>query len=282
VHPLTVSGKWLTMTVIVVGVGVMAYTLLILVSYVVEGQLRAAVVTRHIRRRVRRLENHFILCGFGRVGGEIARDFTAERVPFVIIDVKQDSLERAAAQGHLVVAGNASDVDVLKEAGLLRARGLITAMDSDADNIFVTLSARVLRPDIFIVARANSNDSQPKLRLAGANRIISPYTIGGKRMASLAVRPIVVEFVESILSAGSHELVLEDFTIDKDSAWAGKTLDALAGGEDDATILAIKRGETMHFRPSAQMSLAAGDELVAAGPRTAIRELETRLQTPHS
>jgi voltage-gated potassium channel len=273
--PMNVSGKIWTMAVVMIGFGVLTYTLLALMSYVLEGQLGIAVKTRRMQREIGRMNNHFVLCGYGRVGSEIARDFKSEDIPFVVIDVNEQSLERAAADGHVVVNGSASDVTVLSAAAIERARGLVTAIDSDAENIYVTLSARVLRPDIFIVARANRLDSEPKLRLAGANRIISPYTIGGRRMASLAMRPTAVEFVDTIMSAGNADLVLEDLTIPQ--SWAARTLSTLAGESDEAIVLAIKRGATMIFRPPGTTQLLTGDELVAAGPATAIRALEERL-----
>ncbi len=273
--PLSVGGKWWTMAVVMIGFGVLTYMLLGLIGFVLEGQLDIAVGTRRMRRTVARMTDHFVLCGYGRVGREIAIDFKSEGIPFVVIDVNEQSLGNAAAEGHSVVSGSASDVAVLTAAGLGRARGLVTAIDSDAENIYVTLSARVLRPDIFIVARANRSDSEPKLRLAGANRIISPYTIGGRRMASLAMRPTAVEFVDTIMSAGNVELLLEDLTIPQ--AWAGRQLSMLAGEAEDAIVLAIKRGETMIFRPAGVTSLMVGDEIVAAGPVAAIRLLEKRL-----
>jgi voltage-gated potassium channel len=276
-HPLSTGGRWFTLLLIFVGFGVLTYTLLALVGYVLEGQLGAAVETRRMRRRVARMRDHFILCGYGRVGREIAREFVDERIPFVIIDVNQASLDAAAAEGNTVVNGNAADVRVLQEAGIESARGLVTAVDSDADNIYVTLSARVLRPNLSIVARANQADSEPKLRLAGANKIISPYTIGGRRMASLAMRPTSVEFVDTVLSAGNSELLLEDLTITDGSTWTGKPLGNLVGESDEAIVLALKRGDIMLFRPGGETMLVVGDELVAAGPRQAIRALEARM-----
>lgn len=276
-HPLSTGGRWFTLLLIIVGFGVLTYTVLALVGYVLEGQLGAAVETRRMRRRVARMRDHFILCGYGRVGREIAREFVDERIPFVIIDVNQASLEAAAAEGYTVVNGDAADVRVLQEAGIASARGLVAAVDSDADNIYVTLSARVLRPNLSIVARANQADSEPKLRLAGANKIISPYTIGGRRMASLAMRPTSVEFVDTVLSAGNSELLLEDITITAGSTWTGKPLGNLVGESDEAIVLALKRGDTMLFRPAGETTLVAGDELVAAGPRQAIRALEARM-----
>ncbi|HYZ17290.1 MAG TPA: potassium channel family protein, partial [Candidatus Acidoferrum sp.] len=204
-RPLGTGGKWWTIIVVAVGFGVLTYTLLALVGYVIEGQLGEVFEQRRIRRRVARMTGHFILCGYGRVGREIAEEFADERIEFVVVDSNPASLERAVAEGHPVVHGDAANVETLKAAGVERARGLVTAVDSDADNIYVTLSARVLKPDLFIVARANAGDAEPKLRLAGANRVASPYTIGGRRLASLAMRPTAVEFVDIVLSASNAQ-----------------------------------------------------------------------------
>jgi voltage-gated potassium channel len=274
---MDVPGKWWTIGVVIFGFGALTYTVLQLFGYVIEGQLGADVSSRRMRRRVGKMQDHFILCGFGRVGREIARDFTAERIPFVVIDINPDSLQRAAAEGYTVMNGNAADVATLKAAGIERARGLVTAVDDDADNIYVTLSARVLKPDLFIVARANADDADRKIRLAGANRVISPYTIGGRRMASLATRPTAVEFVDTVLSANNGQLLLEDFSIRPGSPWIGRPLAALFPEGDEAFVLALKRDAAMRFRPTAETLLLGGDELVAAGPPEAIRSLEQRL-----
>ena len=275
--PMNVAGKWWTIAVVAFGFGVLTYTVLALVAYVIEGHLGEQFGARRMRRRVAKMQDHFILCGFGRVGREIARDFTAEKMPFVVVDINPDSLERAAAQGFTVMKGNAADVGTLQAAGIDRARGLVTAVDDDADNIYVTLSARVLKPDLFIVARANAEDAERKIRLAGANRVISPYTIGGRRMASLAMRPTAVEFVDTVLSANNGQLLLEDLTIRAGSAWIGRALVELFPHDDEAFVLALKRDGEMRFRPAASTELKSGDELVAAGPPEAIRALEQRL-----
>ncbi len=272
-----VAGKWWTILVVAVGFGVLTYTVLALVGYVIEGHLGDAFESRWMRRRVARLTGHYIICGFGRVGREIADEFTAEGIAFVVVDSDADSLRRAAAAGFRVVQGDAADVETLKAAGAERARGLVTAVDSDADNIYVTLSARVLKPDLFIVARANRPDAEPKLRLAGANRVVSPYTMGGRRLASLAMRPTAVEFVDTILSATNGELLLEDFTIQAGSRWVGRPLGALVAEADEAIVLALKRAGRLIFRPAADTVLVAGDELVAAGPPPSIKALEGRL-----
>jgi len=276
-RPLSPAGRWLTIGVVVIGFSVLTYTVLALAAFVLEGQLGEAVWQRRMRRYVARMRDHFVLCGYGRVGAEVARALAAENIAFVVVDINESSLARAANDGYAVVNGDAADVEVLRSAGIEHARGLMTAVDSDADNIYVTLSARVLRPNLYIVARANRADAEPKLRLAGANRVISPYTIGGRRMASLAMRPASVEFVDTVLSAGSSELLLEDLTIPQGSHWEGQPLRSFAADGSGVVVLAIKRGDGMQFRPPGSTLLAAGDELVAAGPRDAIHELEQRL-----
>jgi len=274
---LSQAGRYLTVGVIVLGVGTTTFSFIAVFEFLLEGHLGLAFGKRRVEERVRALTNHMVLCGFGRVGREIGREWLAEKVPFVVIDINQHSLEDALRAGYLVVEGNASDIEVLRKAGVERARGLVAATDSDADNVYVTLSARVLRPDIFIVARANKEDSAARLQLAGASRIISPYSIGGRRMASLAMRPTVVEFIDTILQAGNSELLIEDLTIVGDSGWPGKTLAELVGPASEAIVLALKRGEHMSFRPAPKTLLQDGDEIVAAGPRSAIHALKERL-----
>ena len=274
---LDVPGKVWTIVVVALGFGALTYTVLAGFGFIIEGHLGAEFFQRRMRTRVAKMRDHFILCGFGRVGREIARDFTVEKIAFVVIDILPASLDRAAAEGFTVVSGNAADVATLQAAGIERARGLVTAVDADADNIYVTLSARVLKPDLFIVARANAEDAERKLRLAGANRVISPYRIGGRRMASLATRPTAVEFVDTVLSADNGQLLLEDIAVKPGSAWIGRTLVELFPGGDAAFVLALKREGAMRFRPAPETLLAAGDELVAAGPPEAIRALEDRL-----
>lgn len=275
--PMNVAGKWWTIAVVAVGFGVLTYTLLRLLSYTLEGRLGSVVLARRTRRRVNKMTQHYILCGFGRVGSEIARIFTQERIPFAIIDIRPDSLERAAAAGFMTINGDAADTETLRAAGVERARGLLAAMDNDEANIYVTLSARVLNPNLFIIARANRHDAESKLRLAGASRIISPYSIGGRRMASLAARPTAVEFVDTILLAKNSQLVLEDFTISAGSSWVGRAITEFAPDGGEIVILALKRNGTMLFRPALATPLEAGDEIVAAGPREGIHALDARL-----
>ncbi len=273
--PLDVRGKWLTIGVVAVGFGALTYTVLRIMAYMVEGRLESLVSERRQRRRIAKMERHYILCGYGRVGREIARSFIEEKTPFVIIDINQESLERAAAEGHTVVQGDAAEIDTLRAAGVDRAVGLVAAVDSDEKNIYVTLSARVLNPSLFIVARANRDHAEEKLRLAGASRIISPYTIGGRRMASLAMRPTAIEFVDTVLSASNGELLLEDFSINEASKSRGRTLNQLIPTASAIIVLALKRQGRMTFRPAGETQLESGDEIVVAGPPQDMRTLES-------
>lgn len=274
---MNVAGKWWTIGVVSVGFGALTYTLLRLMSYTLEGRLGSVVIERRMRLRVAGMTEHYVLCGFGRVGREIARIFTDERIGFVIIDINSESLERASAAGFRTITGDAADTATLRAAGVERARGLVAAVDSDEINIYVTLSARVLNPNLFIVARANREDAESKLRLAGATRVISPYRMGGRRMASLAMRPTAVEFVDTILFAKNSRLVLEDFAIVGLSPWIGQPISSLAPEGHEIFVLAVKRGDRMLFRPDMQTVLNKNDELVVAGAPEGIRALDQRL-----
>lgn len=275
--PLDTAGKWLTVMVVVVGFAALTYTVLRLMAYMVEGRLETLVGERRLRNRIAKMQGHYILCGYGRVGAEIAHAFTEECRPFLLIDINQESLERAARQGYSIVQGDAAEAETLRAAGVDRAAGLVAAVDSDEKNVYVTLSARVLNPNLFIVARANREHAEEKLRLAGANRIISPYTIGGRRMASLAMRPTAVEFVDTVLSASNGEVLLEDFSITAGSQSVGKCLADILPHESTIIVLALKREARMTFRPSAQTRLQLGDEVVVAGPPADMRLLESRM-----
>jgi voltage-gated potassium channel len=274
-RPLDLGGRWLTTGVVAVGFAVLAYTVLRIMAYMVEGRFETLVGQQRQRRRIARMQNHFILCGYGRVGREIANAFKEGATPFVVIDINEQSLQRAAEEGCTVVHGDAAESDTLRTAGVDRARGLVAAIDSDEKNIYVTLSARVLNPRLFIIARANWENAEEKLRLAGANRIISPYAIGGRRMASLAVRPTAIEFVDTVLSARNADLLLEDFAISESSQSRGKMISDLVPDSSTMIVLALKRDGRMTLRPARDTRLEQGDEIVVAGPPEDMRSLES-------
>src|SRR3954454_170922 len=275
IHPLSQNGRLFTIGLIVLGVGGALYVLAAMMQFVFEGHLGRNLERRRMQRRIDHLREHFILCGVGRVGRQVARDFQATGVPFILIDVNQASLDLASEEGILCVRGDAGGSETLRRAGIERARGLVTCVNSDADNIFVTLSARALRSDLFIVARGNNDDAAPKLRRAGADRVVSPYSIGGRQMAMLATRPAAVELIDRVLSHADVDLLLEDFTIGPGSPLIGKTVREV--GQEIAPgvlILAIRRQSQLVTQPPADLAVGVGDELVAFGTSAQLRALE--------
>jgi voltage-gated potassium channel len=263
------------------GVGAGFYVLGALVVFVMEGQLGQSMRRRRMERAIERLSGHFIICGYGRVGREIVAEFEHAGAPFVLLDVNQQSLDEAAAKGHLVITGSPAGDEVLRSARIETARGLIAATDNDAENIYVTLAARGLRPDLFVVARANYADAESKLQRAGADRIISPYSVGGRRMAMLALRPHSVEFVDTVLySTGmGGDLLLEDLQVAEGSPLTGLTVGEVRRRMPAVNVLAVKKGERMILNPSAEVPLSGGDVLVAIGTAAQLRGLEQATAT---
>lgn len=189
VHPLSAPGRAFSLFVISFGVGSLLYTLTVGMEFMIEGHFSQAVRRHLMESKIARLSGHAIICGFGRVGSQIAEDYIAEHRIFVVIDDKEHNIQICSQRGYLAIQGDATNDEVLREAGIERARCVLVATDSDAYNISITLSARHLNNDLLIIARANHNETEAKLKRAGADYVISPYTIGGHRMANLALQP---------------------------------------------------------------------------------------------
>jgi len=277
VHPLTPYGKILLSVLIVLGVGTFIYIFTTLSDYMVSGHLEGVLGRRRMKKKIDALNGHYIICGFGRVGAQVALELARENMPFVVIDSVSDAMAACAEAGYLYVDGDATDDDVLKRAGILRARGLVTATDSDADNVYVSLSARNLKRDIFIVARSNIEKTEFKLLKAGADRVLSPYSIGGKRLASLLLRPAVVDFLDVVMHARDIELVLEEVLIREDSPFVGITMGKARNlCEEGANILAILKKDRKGIipNPKKDLSIDEGDKLVVVGTRRQLSELE--------
>jgi voltage-gated potassium channel len=275
VHPLSPAGRLFTMLLIFVGVGSLFYAFGAIMSYVFEGHLRRQLEARRMESRVQRITDHFVLCGYGRVGRQVAQELFREGIALVIVDVNPESLDDASRDGHLVVHGNAADDDVLRAAGIERARGLVAAVAEDADNIFVTLSAHALRPELSIVARANRADAVRKLHLAGASHVVSPYTMAGQQMARLAVRPSAVDFVETLLRGAGGDLLLEDIVVAPRSALVGASVaEARNRFLGTATLLAIRRGNRVLAPLPNDVVIGAGDALAVTGAEAQLRSVE--------
>jgi len=274
VNPLSAGGRIFSIFLIVGGVGGALYSLTTIVEYMIEGRFGITLGRRQMKSRIAKLKNHFILCGYGKVGREIARVFSQEGAPFVVIDRDEDRIANAEKDGCLYLLADATNDEVLKEAGIERARGLVAAVGSDADNTYITLSAHGLRPDLFIEARASSSQAEAKLKRAGADRIISPDSIGAQRMAMLALRPAVVDFIDTVTRRRGQEFQMENIAVVSDSPLAGLTVEETRQCSK-ANILAIsKKSGKLLANPPGEETIEAGDRLIIMGTRKQLASLE--------
>jgi len=275
VHPMSRTGEFFTMGVLTVGVATVLYTFSFVMARVVEGDLQHRWVIRRRERMLDELTQHFIICGFGRIGRIIADEFARQRIPFVIIERNPDRVHQALESGYLAVEADASSEQALSRISVLRARGLIGAVGSDAENVYAVLSARLMRPDLFIIGRAETEDAKVKLTRAGANRVVSPYQIGGLQLAQTALRPAVVDFVQIVTSSENLELNIEQVTIGPDAAFVGRSLiDAALRQRFSVVVVGIKRTDgRMEFNPPPEMVMRAGDQLVVLGRADNLRDL---------
>ena len=276
VHPLSVAGRVFNIFLIVGGVAAMLYLLTALMSHIVEEEVfHAFVRRRRMRSTLAGMRNHYILCGFGRVGREVARAFVAEGVEFIVIDASDHCTAEARELGYAYIQGNATEDDILREAGIMRAHGLVAVTGNDSDNVYITLSARGLNDDLQVVARTADIANADKLRRAGADRVISPLEIGGRRIAMSAMRPLAVDFVDSIF-AGAHDESLQFTEIDiaDGSALRGSTIEEIVQRPDVEAIGLRRADGEMVAAPHRNIVLETGDSLFVIGAREAVAALD--------
>ena len=274
VHPLSTGGQTFSIFLIIGGVGGALYTLTGIIGYIIEGQFGTTLERRGMKTRIAKLKGHFILCGYGRVGEEIARKFKEEGILFVIIDNRPDCIARAEQAGYLYLQGDATSDEVLREAGIGQARGLVAAAGDDADNTYITLSARGLCPELFIEARASSEEAETKLKRAGANRIVSPHRIGGRRMAMLALRPAVVDFIDTVTHGRVREMQLEDVGIGGNSSLVGLTMKAARSKTGIAILATRRKSGKLLTNPHDEEIIEDGDQLIVIGTKERLAALE--------
>ncbi len=274
VHPLTTGGRIFSIFLIIGGVSGALYALSGIASYIIEGHLGTTLGRRRMEKTITKLKKHFILCGYGRVGQEIARIFTEEGVSFVVIDKNQEIIASIEKNGNLYVLGDATSDDVLKEAGIERARGLVVALGNDADSVYITLSARGLCPNLFIEARASSSMAGAKLEKAGANRIIAPYNLGARRMAELALRPAVVDFIDTVIRSRGRDLQMENITVRDDSTLAGLTVGETRHRTKAAILTISRKSGKLLVNPSIEEPIEVGDRLITLGTKQQLAALE--------
>jgi len=276
VHPLDAAGRALTVAIILTGVGTFFYAFTLFMTLLSEGHWTARRDRRRLARMLDELTEHFIICGYGRMGEIIAREFARHAVPFVVIERNAERMHVAMEHGFIAVEADASSEDVLRRVHIDRARGLIAAVSTDAENVYAVLSARLLRPDLFIVGRAETDDARVKLKRAGADRVISPYHLGGIQLAQTALRPAVVDFVQLATSSENMDLNLEQVHISDTSQLAGKSLlDAGVRQRFGVVVVGIRRATgTMDFNPEPETVMRSGDDLVVLGRAASLKDLE--------
>ncbi len=276
VHPLTFRGQVFTLALIAGGVGTAFYTATLIATLIVEGGLHRRFEQRRFTRMLQDIKDHFIVCGVGRIGSIIAEELQQQQVPFVVIERDAKRVQGAIERGWLAVEADASREEVLTRVGIERARGLIAAVGTDAENVYAVLTARGMRHDLFIIARIESDDAEPKLKRAGADRVISPYHIGATQIVQTALRPAVVDFVHLATSSEHLELSMEQVHVPEQSPLAGKSLiDAGIRRKHGVIIVAIKRASgAMEFNPEPESVIRAGDELVVLGQLSSVKALE--------
>jgi len=266
VHPQGAAGRIFTSGLIVVGVGTMLYGFGVFAETLTDNAFGRYRRERQLQRDLDQLRDHFIICGYGRIGTQIVAEFEEHRVPYVVIDQTDEALERIRAESRLHIEGDASKEEILKLAGIERARGLISAVDSDERAVYIVLAARAFNPNLYIVARAGRPDSIRRLDLAGASRTISPYVMAGHRMAELAIRPAVVDVLDT-LHHGEAGIGVEEMIVSPGTKAIGKPLEE-AGllAPNTAKVLAVrKRDGTVSVNPPPTILLEDGDLVIALG-----------------
>lgn len=275
IHPLSPMGRAFTIVLIVCGVSSMAWAAESMVEVLLEDQLRHAWWRRRMERDIARLTAHYIVCGYGRMGEQIGRELTRRGLDFVVIDRAPEVLAMLRDQGIRYVEGDATSDSTLRNAGVTRARGLATALSGDADNALIVISAKGLNARLQVVARASNQETEEKLLRAGADRVVTPYTIGGQRMAMSLLQPAVNDFLNSVVFDAEKHTELGEVVIHANSSLSGTTLqDSQLRERWGAIVVAIKdQGGELVFSPSAQTVLRSGDTLILVASTACLDEL---------
>ena len=280
VSPLSSAGKIFTIFIIVGGVGSAIYAAGQVMEIIIEGEMTGYRKRRNMEKKIKEMKDHYIICGFGRVGHQVAQVFETSRVPFVVIDQKEGTFDELEAKGIPVIIGDATDDSTLMAAGIHSAKGLVACSDSDVANVYVTLSARQLNSSLNIVARASLKDTEKKLMMAGANRVISPYFISGVRMAAMATRPVATDFLDLVTHGGLVDFSLFQITIPSGSPLNRKSIaEADIRSTSGALVLAIRKSDgSFDLHPTETSRIDANDVLVVLGTQEQFDLLQKMIQ----
>ncbi len=277
VFPLSRAGEAFTVVLLAVGIGLLLTAATELARGIVEGELRSVFGVNRRSRMLERLQNHEVVCGWGRMGQAVVEELVRARRQVVAVERHPDRLRELEAQGLLHVAGDATEERVLRAAGVERARGLVACLDDDAHNVYTVLTARSLNPGLFIVARATEDGAEERLRRAGADRVMNPYRLGGLRLAHMLAKPGVVDFLDfSLRPASGEQLLLEQLAVTESSPLAGKSLAELdLRRRHRLAVVSLQRGATLIPNPDPTLRLEVGDLLVVLGSRQDLDRFET-------
>ena len=265
--PVTREGRLFTVLLVVFGVGTMLYAVTMFAEMMVEDRLKIILGRGSMERRIEKMKDHYIICGFGRMGSLICREMAEEKAPFVIIEKDPEVIQRIEDEGYVYLKGDATDDKSLIRAGIKRAKGVVCVLSSDAENLYVILTAKELNAAVYILSRCEEETSEHRLLRAGADRVVSPYTMGGMRMAMAILRPAMMDFIEITTRRQSLELRMEELPVSDDSAIIGKSLEASEIRKSYGLIIvAVKKDSgKMIFNPPAGYVIEKGDRLIALG-----------------
>jgi voltage-gated potassium channel len=275
VHPLSHAGRVFNVVLIVAGVSLVFLGIGSLTQALLEFELASFFGRRKMEREIERLSDHYIICGAGRVGRSVARELARRPVPFIIIEQSEPKADRYGGEKWLFLVGDATQEQTLHNAQIERARGLVAATTTDATNLYIVLTARGLNPKLKIIARASEEDAEKHLLTAGADSVVSPYLFAGQRIAQSFLRPHVVSFLDTATTHLGMDLEIGEIHVTPNSAFAGKTVEtSRLRQERGLIVLAIKRAQGMHFNPSSEDRIEAGDYLIAMGEPDQLRQLQ--------
>jgi voltage-gated potassium channel len=275
VGELSGTGRFFTIGLIISSVGIVAYLVSRIAGVVVEGEIRNLMGRKKLEKAIHKLKDHYIVCGYGRIGCYICHQFKGEGLPFVLIERNEQVIQGLEEEGLVYIKGDATDEKALIDAGIERAKALIAAVASDADNLYITLTARELNPNLYILSRASEEKAERKLISAGANKVVSPYIIGAHRMVMTIIRPAVVELVDLAMKRESLQLQLEEIKINDTAKLPGTSLSESGIRRDlDLIVVAIKKEDGgMIFNPAFNTTIKKGDTLIILGERANLNKL---------
>lgn len=281
VEPISNGGRIFTILLIVTGVGIIAYTLGLVAQTMVEFQIMSILGRKKLGLKIRSLRNHYIICGYGKVGKVVANELKSRNIPLLVIERDPGLREILEKNEHPYIIADATVEDVLVEAGIERAKGIVALLSTDADNLFITMTAKALNPNLFVLARAEEEHTYNKLLRVGANRVVMPHVIGGQKLANLIIKPAVVEFLELTVYNKEIELEIEEVMVKKGSPLSALTLEKSGiRQQTNVIIVAIRKKEgQMIFNPSSGTIIGEGDILIALGQREGLKKLEMLLNS---